>query len=343
VTLRILVIDPLWLDAPDIETEAAGPGMELVFRKSRNGRLDDATEYARADAVLNCRGAHLLPAEVIALLARCRCIQQGGVGFQHVDLEAAGAAGIPVLNTPDYGTTEVADHAVALALNLLRGVQAYDRRLRRSNEAWDARQLRTVRRLGGLRVGILGCGRIGTAAALRFERFGMRIGYFDPHLPAGHHLAYGWERFATLDALLARSDVLSLHCPLNRETARIIGARELSLLPEGAVLINTARGGLLDLDAVEAALRSGRLGAAGLDAHDPEPLDRAHPLIAAWAEGEPWLDERLVLTPHSAFYSTASIRDMRRLSVSYLVDYLRSGRMPTCVNRDLLRQPLRGR
>lgn len=340
--MRILVIDPLYLDQPDIETEAAGPGMELVFRRSRGGRLEDAADYAMADAVLNCRGAHLLPAEVIGLLARCRCIQQGGVGFQHVDVEAAGALGIPVLNTPDYGTTEVADHAVALALNLLRGVQAYDRRLRRSNAAWDARQLLTVRRLGGLRLGIVGLGRIGTAAALRFERFGMQVGWFDPHLPVGHQLAFGWERFATLDALLARSDVLSLHCPLNHETRGLIGARELALLPAGAVLVNTARGGLLDLDAVHAALRAGRLGAAGLDAHDPEPLDRAHPLVRAWEAGEAWLDERLILTPHSAFYSTASIRDMRRLSMTYLADYLRHGRMPTCVNRPWLRAPLRG-
>ncbi len=337
MSLRILVIDPLFLDEPDIEHAAAGPGMELVFRKSRDGRLEDAAEYAMADAVLNCRGAHRLPAETIALLARCRCIQQGGVGFQHVDVEAAGARGIPVLNTPDYGTTEVADHAVALALNLLRGVQAYDRRLRRSNDAWDARQLRTVRRLGGLRLGIVGLGRIGTAAALRFERFGMQVGFFDPHLPVGHHLAFGWDRFPTLEALLARSDVVSLHCPLNRETARMIGARELALLPAGAVLINTARGGILDFDAVHDALREGRLGAAGLDAHEPEPLDRAHPLVRAWEEGEPWLDERLILTPHSAFYSTASIQDMRRLSVTYLVDYLRHGRMPTCVNRAWLR------
>lgn len=343
MTRRILVIDPLFDAVPDIETAVAGPDVELLFRRSVDGRLPDEADYAAADAVLNCRSAHRLPAEAIAKLTRTCCIVQGGVGFNHVDLDAAAALGIPVLHTPDYGTTEVADHAVALALTLLRGVMAYDRRLRRSNASWDARQLRTVRRLSGLRVGIVGLGRIGTAAALRFERFGLEVGFHDPHLPVGYQLGFGWRRFATLHDLLARSDVVSLHALLTPQTRGMIGAAELDLLPEGAVLVNTARGALVDLDAVHRALRAGRLGGAGLDVFETEPLDRTHPLVAAWAAGEEWLDERLVMTPHSAFYSTTSILDMRRLSMTYLMDYLRHGSMPTCVNAALLREPRRPR
>jgi lactate dehydrogenase-like 2-hydroxyacid dehydrogenase len=335
--MKILVIDPLYDTMPDVEEAAAGAGVELIYRRSVQGTLPDPRDYVGVDAVLNCRSAHRMPAETIARLDRCRCIAQGGVGYGHVDLKAAGEAGIPVINTPDYGTTEVADHAVALALALLRGIQAYDRRLRRSNDSWDARLLKTVKRLGGLRVGILGLGRIGTAAARRFEAFGMKVGYHDPHLPVGHQLSFGWERFDTLDALLARSDLLSIHCLLNEETRGMIDARALSLLPPGAVLVNTARGGIVDFTAVADALRSGHLGAAGLDVFEQEPLDRADPLIQAWAAGEEWLDERLILTPHSAFYSTASIVDIRRLSMTYLVDYLRSGRLRTCVNAQYLR------
>ena len=336
-TTRILVIDPLFEDEPDLETGEAGSDVELVFRRSVNGALPDPADYATADAVLNCRSAHRLPADAIARLTRCRVIGQGGVGTGHVDLDAAAARGIAVLNTPDYGTTEVADHSVALALNLLRGVQAYDRRLRRSNESWDARQLRTVRRIGGLRVGIVGLGRIGTAAALRFAAFGTRVGFYDPFLPVGHHLAFGWDRFPTLDALLERSDVLSVHALLNERTRGMIGAAALARLPEGAILLNTARGGLVELDAVEASLRAGHLGGAGLDTFEEEPLDRGHPLIAAWAAGEPWLDERLILTPHAAFYSTSAILDIRRLSMRYLVRALRTGEMPTLVNGPELR------
>ena len=338
---RILVIDPLYETTPDIELEEAGPDVELVFRRSAKGTLPDAADYAWADAVLNCRSAHILPADIIARLERCRVIAQGGVGYGHVDLAAAGARGIPVLHTPDYGTTEVADHAVALALALLRGIQAYDRRLRRSNASWDARQLKTVRRLPGLRVGIVGLGRIGTAAALRFAGFGMEVGFYDPYLPVGHQLAFGWKRFDTLEALLRRSDLVSIHALLNAETTRMFNAEALAWLPEGAVLVNTARGGIVAFDAVHDALLSGRLGAAGLDVFEHEPLDREHPLIAAWIAGEEWLDERLIMTPHAAFYSTASIGDIRRLSMRYLMNYLRNGDLGTCVNRQLLAEPRR--
>jgi len=334
---NLLVIDPQWTDRPDIEVAVAGQAAVLHFRKSVHGALENPADYAMADAVLNCRSAHRMPAETISRLTRARVIVQGGVGFAHIDLAAAGEAGIPVLNTPDYGTTEVADHAVALALNLLRGVQAFDRRLRRSNASWDARQLRGVRRLSSLRVGVLGLGRIGTAAALRFQAFGMKVGFCDPNVAPGHQLAFGWERFATPQALLARSDVLSIHAPLNESTHRLIDARMLALMPAGAVVVNTARGAILDLDAVHAALSNGQLGAAGIDVFETEPLDREHPLIAAWAAGEEWLDERLVLTPHAAFYSTASILDIRRLSMTYAIDYLTRGDLGTCVNAGFLR------
>jgi len=339
--LRILVIDPLFDEEPDIEREEAGPDIELIFRRSERGRLTNDADYAAADAVLNCRSAHLLPRPTIDKLTRCRAIAQGGVGYGHVDLSAAAERGIPVLHTPDYGTTEVADHAVALALSLLRGIQAYDRRLRRSNDSWDARLLPVVKRLTGLRVGLVGLGRIGTAAALRFERFGMEVGYYDPYLPVGHQLAFGWRRFDTLEALLTRSDLLSIHALLNDETRGMINARTLALLPDGAVLVNTARGGMVELNAVHAALQSGKLGAAGLDVFETEPLDRQHPLIKAWAEGDPWLDERLIMTPHSAFYSTASILDIRRLSMRYLISHLRHGSLRTCVNLEMLK--MRGR
>lgn len=333
---RVLVIDPLFDDEPDIERQVAGPDIELVFRKAKPGGHLGDEDYRGVTAVLNCRSAHTIPAAILEKLESCRLIQQGGVGYGHVDIAAAGAMGIPVCNTPDYGTTEVADHAVALALSLVRGVQAYDRRLRRGNESWDARSLPTVRRLPGLRVGIVGLGRIGTAAALRFQAFRMQVGFFDPHLPVGVELSYGWERFQSLDGLMRRSDLVTVHCPVSDETRGLIGAPELALLPPGAVIINTARGGIVDIDAVHAALTGGRLGGAGLDVFETEPLDRRHPLISAWAANEPWLDDRLILTPHAAFYSVDSLKDIRRLSMTYLTDYLRTGILRTCVNAPYL-------
>jgi lactate dehydrogenase-like 2-hydroxyacid dehydrogenase len=334
--MNILVIDPLFETEPDIELEAAGADVVLTFRKSVGGTLPDPSDYAEADAVLNCRSAHMLPAETIAQLTKCRAIQQGGVGYGHVDLEAAARRGIPVMNTPDYGTTEVADHAVALALNLLRGIQAYDRRLRRSNASWDARSLKTVKRLPGLKAGIIGLGRIGTAAALRLKAFGMDVAFYDPHVPVGHQLALGLTRCDSLDALMARSELISVHALLTPETKHMINDRTLALAPPGAVLVNTSRGGLVAFAAVHRALRSGQLGAAGLDVFETEPLDRTDPLIAAWVAGEQWLDERLILTPHAAFYSRSSLIDIRRLSMTYLMDYLKRGIVRSCVNTSLL-------
>ncbi|ALM86155.1 C-terminal binding protein [Bordetella sp. N] len=331
---KILVIDPLFTDEPDIETRVVGADAELLFRKSVNGSLqnDDET-YACADAVLNCRSAHLLPRETLRKLKNCRVIQQGGVGYGHVDLRAAAEQGIRVMNTPDYGTTEVADHAVALALNLLRGVQAYDRRLRRSNDSWDARSLKSVKRLPGLRVGIIGLGRIGTAAALRFKAFGMRVAFYDPLLPVGHQLGVGLERFDSLEDLLKFSEVVSIHAALTKDTSFMINRETLRLLPQGAVLINTARGNIVEFAAIKEALESGQLGGAGLDVFQTEPLDRDDPLISAWIRGEEWLDERLIMTPHAAFYSTASLVDIRTFSITYLMDYLRHGTIRACVNQ----------
>jgi lactate dehydrogenase-like 2-hydroxyacid dehydrogenase len=330
---RILIIDPQFADDPDIERGVAGP--DVTFEIVRPGDQDVPEEaLRRADAVLNCRSRHRLPARLIAQMDHAQVIAQAGVGFNHIDIEAAAARGIPVCNTPDYGTREVADHAIALMLSLVRGVAAYDARLRRRDDAWSTLQLQLppVRRLAGLVFGIVGMGRIGTAAALRARAFGLEVAFHDPHLPPGQELALGFRRYDTLEALLSASDIVSLHCPLTPETTNLIDDRSLAALKPGAILINTARGGVVDLDAVERSLRSGRLCAAALDVLPREPLDRTHPLLAAWSRGEDWLEGRLILTPHAAFYTPESLADMRRLSMLAIVGFLGEGRLRACVN-----------
>lgn len=136
--------------------------------------------------------------------------------------------------------------------------------------------------------------------------------------------------------MLGQSDLVSIHALLTPETRHIIDARRLRLLPDGAILVNTSRGALLEFGALHDALRDGSLAGAALDVFEEEPLDRADPLIAAWAAGQAWLDDKLILTPHAAFYSRSSLADIRRLSMSYLALYLRTGRARTCVNAHLL-------
>jgi lactate dehydrogenase-like 2-hydroxyacid dehydrogenase len=331
--IRVLIIDPQFADDPDIERTVAGP--DVAFEIIRPGSGDVSEDaLRRADAVLNCRSRHLLPARLIDVMERTRIIAQAGVGFNHIDIEAAARRGIPVCNTPDYGTREVADHAMALLLALTRGVTAYNNRLLKRDDAWStlALPLPPVRRLDGQMLGIIGLGRIGTAMAMRARAFGIHVIFHDLHLPPGHELALGLRRVETLAQLLAASDIVSIHCPLADDTANLIDDQSLAAMKPGAILINTARGGIVDLDAVHRALANGRLCAAALDVLPREPLDRAHPLIAAWTRGEGWLEGRLLLTPHAAFYTPESLADMRRLSMLAIVEFLTKRRLRSCVN-----------
>jgi phosphoglycerate dehydrogenase-like enzyme len=194
-----------------------------------------------------------------------------------------------------------------------------------------------VRRLRGRVFGVVGLGRIGLAAPQRARAFQLDVAFYDPYLPAGTELSTGFRRMKTLAALLGESDIVSLHCPLTPETTRLIDDRALAALKPGAVLVNTARGGVVDLDAVERALRASTLCAAALDVLPVEPLDRSHPLLAAWTRHEPWLEGRLIVTPHAAFYTPESLADMRRLAMVTIAEFFRDGTLRACVNREHLR------
>jgi lactate dehydrogenase-like 2-hydroxyacid dehydrogenase len=336
---RVLIIDPQFRTEPEVEREvlpADRYAIEVWW--PAGAEAVPAELLATPDAIINCRSRHGLKAPAVAAIGRARIVVQAGVGFNHIDLEACAARGIPVCNTPDYGTMEVADHAIALMLSLQRGITAYHMRLLTRDDAWATLTLplAAVRRQRGQVFGVVGLGRIGTAAALRAKAFGMRVVFFDPYLPPGTELGLGIERAASLHGLMAVSDVLSIHCPLTAETTRLIDDAALDAAKPGLLLVNTARGPIVDLDAVERALRSGRLVAAGLDVLPVEPLERSHPLIAAWTRQEAWLEGRLIITPHAAFYTPESLRDMRRLSAQAIADFFERGTLRSCVNRHLL-------
>jgi phosphoglycerate dehydrogenase-like enzyme len=336
--VRILIIDPQFQGEPDIERQVIGPNAQIEVWRATEGESVPSESLDRADAVINCRSRHKLPARLIDAMTRVRIVVQAGVGFNHIDLDACAKRGVPVCNTPDYGTMEVADHALALTLTLMRGIAAYNARLLARDDAWStaALNLPPVRRLRGLVFALIGLGRIGLATALRARGFGMKIAFYDPYLPAGAELALDFTRAATLGELLGMADIVSLHCPLTAETNNLIDDRAIAAIKPGAVLINTARGGVIDLDAVERGLRSGKLVAAALDVLPVEPIDRSHPLLAAWTRAEPWLEGRLIVTPHAAFYTPESIADMRRLSMLAVAEYLTSGRLRACVNQEAL-------
>ncbi len=268
------------------------------------GRVEEA------DALLLYH--HLrLTRRTIERLQRCRVIVRCGVGYDNVDHAFAAERGIPVANVPDYGTEEVADSAIGLMLALTRGLSYANSRLRRGEGDWGYTQVQPLWRLRGRVFGVVGLGRIGTAAALRAQALGMQVVFYDPYKPDGYDKALGVRRVETLSELLRQTFVLSLHCPLTDETHHLIDADALSQLPRGAFLVNTARGAVVDTRAVLAAIESGHLAGAGIDVLEHEPPADDDPLVAAWRDpGHPAF-HRVILTPHMAFYSEEGLLDMR--------------------------------
>ena len=222
------------------------------------------------------------------------------VGFDHIDVAAAARRGVWVCNVPDYCIEEMADSTIALLLALLRGVVALDRTVR--SGAWDDHAAGPLSRLSGTRLGVVGFGRIGRAVAGRALALGMEVWAFDPIVDAPD-LAAARVKPATLEELLASCTAITLHVPLTPQTTRFIGDRELALMPRGAFLVNTARSGLVDGEALLAALDSGQLGGAAVDVLDVEPPTAEHP-----APRHP----RLIVTPHAAWYSPDSEREVYR-------------------------------
>ena len=268
---------------------------------------------------------------VIENLPRCKVIARYGVGLDNVDLEAATDCDIVVTHFPGYCTAEVADHAFAFLLALNRRIVEVDRDLRRG--AWSAHGPMTRQILRGpvppLReqtLGIIGFGRIGKTVARRAAPFDLTILASDPYLDPGEITALGVEP-VTLDELLARSDYVSIHCPLTPDTRGLIDAAAIARMKPGAVLINTARGPIVDLDAATAALQSGELAGAALDVFTPEPLPADSPLYEL---------PNVILTPHAAYYSERSVEIVRRETLSGALAVLRNERPRVVANPAVL-------
>ena len=307
---RVLFLEQLWPDF-SIERSIFGPDVELILRNVDSPAELDAAECAEIDGLMVFR--HHITGEHLKRFPRLRALVRMGVGFDRIDLSAGASQGIVICNVPDYGTTEIADHAMGLVLALRRGIVLHhDAQRRDPPAAWDAIETPLIERSSGQTFGIVGLGRIGTAVALRAKAFAFRVVFFDPYVPNGVELALGIERARTLPDLLSASNVLSLNCLLSEETRGMIGEPELAQLPRHAVVINTARGALLDIDALEKLLREGHLAGAGIDvlAVDP-PGDEPPSLLRAYRGREGWLDGRVVFTPHVAYYSQKALQDTR--------------------------------
>jgi D-3-phosphoglycerate dehydrogenase / 2-oxoglutarate reductase len=271
-----------------IDTQALGLSAEEAF--------DLAVER---DAVAILAGP-IIPLDRAHLerLESCLAVVRYGFGLDNVDIDVAQELGIAVGNVPEYGHEEISNHAIALLLALSRKLFAFDAAVRRGGTAIPAPQ--SVARLSRRTLGLVGYGRIGRRVAEKARAFGLDVVAYDPY--AG--TADGVE-LLELGELLRRADILSLHVPLTPETRHMIGARELALLQPGSLVINIGRGGLVDEDALVAALHSGHIAGAALDVTEIEPLPLSSPLLDA---------PNVILTPHVAWVSEVALSDLKRLT-----------------------------
>ena len=304
VVVTDLIPEPLECERRVLHGHAEVVALDIRRQSELNGQLDDA------DAVMIYHYLRL-GSEQIERLRNCKVIVRPGVGYDNIDIAAARRRGIPVCNVPDYGTEEVADSALAMAVSLARGTHFLNSRLRRGIGAWNVDQAAPIQRLRGRVFGIIGCGRIGAAAALRAKAFGFDVVIYDPPLRDGVEKSLGVRRVDSLEVLLRQSHVVSLHCPLTSETRGMIGAAELALMPQGGILVNTARGGVVDTAAVLAALADGKLAGAGIDVLEQEPPPEDSPVLRAWRDPAHPVHDRLLLNPHSAYYCEQGSEEFR--------------------------------
>jgi phosphoglycerate dehydrogenase-like enzyme len=310
MTKTVLYAEKLY-DNDAVEREVFGRDVRVVWRNvSSLAQLEDG-DCTDVDGLMVMR--HAVPADQIARFPNLACVVRMGVGYDKVDRVAAAARKVMVCNVPDYGTTEVADHALALALSLRRGIVLHLEAQRRPQPApWAYVRDPLLKRNGVQTFGIVGLGRIGTAAALRAKAFQFRVVVYDPYMPNGTELGVGVERVHSLEALMEQTDTLSIHAPLTPETRGMISRAMLERMPKGGVLVNTARGPIVDVDAVAELLKRGHLAGVGLDVLPVEPPVEPIPeLLRAYRAREPWCEGRLIITPHSAYFTPEAWDDTR--------------------------------
>lgn len=316
--LRAVITDHGFPNVAQEKRILAEAGCELTVAQCKT---EEQVIAAAADADALLVQWSPITATVIAGLARCKIIVRYGIGVDNVDLAAAKTRGIPVCNVPDYCLDEVADHTVALALALARQLPMIDQRVRRGT--WKIVPDKPMPAFRQSVFATVGFGRIARAVLQRAKAFGFQLAACDPHVPQAAFLANGVTPLS-LEELFPQADVLSLHSPFNMETKHLVNATRLRQMKPGAIVINTARGGLVDTLALAQALQSGTIAAAGLDVFETEPLPNDHPLRQCG---------NALLTSHVAWFSESSVPKLQQLAALEVVRGLRDEPLQNQVNK----------
>lgn len=298
-------------EAPVEEEILAAAGAEVIA----TGELESADARAAArEAAALMVGLNRVSAELLDEMTRCKIVTRVGTGVDAIDIPAATERGVWVTNVPDYSIDEVSSHAMALLLAQAR--MLFRHRVAGREGEWRYRAETPIRRLAGQTLGILGLGRIGGASARKGRGLGLNVIASDPYVPAERFEELG-VRKVDFDSLMSESDFLTLHVPLTDETRWIIDARALSLMKPTAYLVNTARGEVVDVDALVAAVRAGTIAGAGIDVLPVEPPPPDHPILH---------EDRIIVTPHIGWASVEAGYDSKVRGTEDVVRVLRGER-----------------
>jgi len=284
---KVVLTDYVW-ESIDVEKKILAGLADIIAMKTKKPE-EFIAQAGDCDALLNTY-AGPITAEVMAKMPKCRIIARYGIGVDTIDLEAATRAGIIVTNNPGYCVEEVAEHTMALLLACARKIAFYDRLVRAGR--WEVPAGKPLFRLAGSTLGLVGFGNIACQVAVRAAAFGMNVLYSDPFVKPGQFATPG--KPADLDALLRTSDFISLHPPLTPQTRKMINDEAFAKMKPSAILVNCARGPVVDTDALVRALDAKKIAGCALDTIDPEPLPDPHPLRGR---------DNVVITPHAAWYS----------------------------------------
>jgi D-3-phosphoglycerate dehydrogenase / 2-oxoglutarate reductase len=283
------------------------------IRIAKSISAEDILSVARdADAILVTYAK--LPGELLRQLTRCKAIGRFGLGVDNIDIKAAAELGITVTYVPDYCMREVSDHAMALLLALARKIPFSNTLVQSAR--WELPPIAPLRRLEGQVLGLVGFGNIPRALAPKAKAFGLTVIAHDPFVDAAIFASLGVEG-VSFDALLARSDFVSLHAPLTPATRGLLDGDAFARMKPGALVVNTARGPLIDEAALIAALDGGHLGGAALDVVAIEPLPKDSPLLHR---------DNVILTPHTAFYSVEALEELQTKCASDVARVLLGGK-----------------
>ncbi|MCL2616162.1 MAG: C-terminal binding protein [Defluviitaleaceae bacterium] len=274
------------------------------------------------EVIEKCQGGEVMLKQYIVFdehifknVPTLKCIVQYGVGTNNINFEDAAKYGVQVTNVPDYGMNDVADHTLALMMNIVRKVNYLNKRVHEG--VWSVKEVAPIHRISEMTIGVIGLGRIGSAFAHRARALGGKIigydkGYGVPGLQFPDYIQYK----GSVEELLAEADIVSLHCALDKSTMNLMNKERFAIMKDGAYLLNTARGGLIDEAALYDALVCNKLAGVGLDVTAQEPIPNDHPLLTL---------DNVIVTPHSSWYSVEAYQDLKRKAAEDAVNFV-SGR-----------------